>query len=85
LGFCNISAGVAYLIMEGGTQSASATAEQQVNDLLRQRHRIANCEDNEFTVRNLADIAELANNSNQAMTLLLASIAFVSLVVGGSG
>jgi ABC-type antimicrobial peptide transport system permease subunit len=36
-------------------------------------------------VRNLADMAELANNSNQVMTLLLASIAFVSLIVGGIG
>jgi putative ABC transport system permease protein len=73
------------IMISAVTQSASATAEQQVTELLRQRHRIANSEENDFTVRNLADIAELANNSNQVMTLLLASIAFVSLVVGGIG
>jgi putative ABC transport system permease protein len=67
------------------SESASTTAETEIAELLRQRHRIASPEDDDFQVRNLADMAELANNSNQVMTLLLASIAFVSLVVGGIG
>jgi putative ABC transport system permease protein len=67
------------------SEEASTTAEAQITELLRQRHRIANSEDADFQVRNLADMAELANNSNQVMTLLLASIAFVSLFVGGIG
>ena len=67
------------------SETASDTAQVQITDLLRQRHRIASPEDDDFQVRNLADMAELANNSNQVMTLLLASIAFVSLVVGGIG
>jgi putative ABC transport system permease protein len=53
--------------------------------LLRQRHHIPPSEDPDFFVRNLSDIAELANNSNKVMTLLLGSIAFVSLIVGGIG
>ena len=73
------------IMVSAVSQSASATAEAQITDLLRQRHRIAASEEADFTVRNLSDMAELANNSNQVMTLLLASIAFVSLVVGGIG
>jgi putative ABC transport system permease protein len=67
------------------SQSASSTAQAEIIDLLRQRHRITRSEDDDFQVRNLADVAELANNSNQVMTMLLASIALVSLVVAGIG
>ncbi len=67
------------------SETATTTAEAQINDLLRQRHRIPPSEESDFFVRNLSDIAELASSSNRVMTLLLASIAFVSLVVGGIG
>jgi putative ABC transport system permease protein len=65
--------------------NATSTAQDEITDLLRQRHHIARSEDDDFQVRNLADVAELRNNSNQVMTMLLASIAFVSLIVGGIG
>jgi putative ABC transport system permease protein len=67
------------------SQPASSTAESQITELLRQRHRLGPMDDDDFFVRNLSDMAELANSSNQVMTMLLASIAFVSLVVGGIG
>ena len=73
------------IMVSAVTQEASSTAEAEITDLLRQRHHITRSEDDDFQVRNLADMAELANNSNQVMTLLLASIAFVSLIVGGIG
>jgi putative ABC transport system permease protein len=73
------------IMVSAVSQEASSTAESEITDLLRQRHRIAGSEDDDFQVRNLADMAELANNSNQVMTMLLASIAFVSLIVGGIG
>ncbi len=73
------------IMVSAVSQEASSTAQDEITDLLRQRHRIARSEDDDFQVRNLADMAELANNSNQVMTLLLASIALVSLVVGGIG
>jgi ABC-type antimicrobial peptide transport system permease subunit len=53
--------------------------------LLRQRHRLAPNEEDDFSIRNLTDIAETANASSQIMTTLLASIAGVSLLVGGIG
>jgi putative ABC transport system permease protein len=73
------------IIVSAISEDASSTAQAEITDLLRQRHHIAGSEDDDFQVRNLADIAELANNSNQVMTLLLASIALVSLIVGGIG
>src|SRR6058998_2132164 len=67
------------------SQAASSVAEQQITGLLRQRHRIPASEENDFMVRNLSDLAELANSANRVMTMLLGSIAFVSLIVGGIG
>ena len=64
---------------------ATTTAERQIGELLRQRHRLAPNEEDDFTVRNLSDIAEAASASSSIMTNLLASIAGVSLLVGGIG
>ncbi len=80
--------GITYIhsiMVSAVSQAATSTAESQITDLLRQRHRIPASEDPDFFVRNLSGIAELANNSNQVMTMLLGSIAFVSLIVGGIG
>jgi len=60
-------------------------AEQQVKDLLRQRHRIGPKQDPDFTVRNLTKILETARESVRIMSLLLGIIASISLVVGGIG
>lgn len=67
--------------------SADATysAQNQITDLLRQRHKLAVNQDNDFFVRNLTDVAEAADQTSQIMTILLASIAGVSLLVGGIG
>jgi len=73
------------IMISAVSQAASQTAEQQVTDLLRARHNIGGNDENDFQVRNLTDMAELANSSNRVMTLLLGSIAFVSLIVGGIG
>ena len=64
---------------------ATYTAQNQITDLLRQRHKLGPNEPNDFTVRNMSDIAEAANQTNSTMTLLLACIAGVSLLVGGIG
>ncbi|MGH9907531.1 MAG: ABC transporter permease, partial [Pyrinomonadaceae bacterium] len=67
------------------SQDATYTAQQQITDLLRQRHKLTANEPDDFTVRNMTDIAEAANETNNTMTLLLACIASVSLLVGGIG
>lgn len=60
-------------------------AEKQINELLRQRHRIGPGEDNDFTVRNLTQMMQTAEESAKVMRLLLGAIASVSLIVGGIG
>ncbi|MFA4910342.1 MAG: ABC transporter permease [Desulfobacteria bacterium] len=62
-----------------------ASAEKQVNDLLRQRHRIGQKQENDFNVRNLTQMMQVAEQSARVMTLLLGSIASISLLVGGIG
>lgn len=62
-----------------------APAEKQINDLLRQRHHIGQKQENDFTVRNLTQMMQAAEQSTKVMTLLLGAIASVSLLVGGIG
>ena len=67
------------------SQDATYTAQTQITDLLRQRHKLSANEPNDFSVRNMTDVAEAANETNSIMTMLLGSIAAVSLLVGGIG
>jgi putative ABC transport system permease protein len=67
------------------SQDATYTAQSQITDLLRQRHKLSANEPSDFTVRNMTDIAEAANETSKTMTILLACIAGVSLLVGGIG
>jgi putative ABC transport system permease protein len=62
-----------------------APAQQQITELLRQRHNIRAGRDDDFTVRNQQEIAETATATSRVMTLLLGAIASVSLLVGGIG
>jgi putative ABC transport system permease protein len=59
--------------------------EQEITSLLRQRHRIGTGKDDDFTVRNQQEIADMATEQSKTMTYLLAAIACVSLIVGGIG
>jgi len=67
--------------------SASQTkeAQQQIEELLRIRHKIAPGAEDDFQVRNMAEIAEGAADATKIMTILLGSIASISLLVGGIG
>jgi len=67
------------------SQDATYTAQSQITDLLRQRHKLTANEPDDFTVRNMTDVAEAANETSKTMTILLACIAGVSLLVGGIG
>jgi putative ABC transport system permease protein len=60
-------------------------AEQQIRSLLHDRHRIQPGQDDDFTVRNLNEIAEASKMASQVMTNLLLSVASISLLVGGIG
>jgi putative ABC transport system permease protein len=67
------------------SEDATYTAQSQIGELLRQRHKLTANEPDDFTVRNMTDIAEAANETSKTMTILLACIAGVSLLVGGIG
>ena len=60
-------------------------AQEQITSLLRQRHRIVPERDDDFNVRNLSDIAEAATTTARVMSVLLGSVASISLLVGGIG
>ena len=62
-----------------------AEAQAQIQELLRVRHRIAPGAEDDFTVRNMSEIAETAAEATKMMTVLLGSIASISLLVGGIG
>jgi macrolide transport system ATP-binding/permease protein len=70
-------------------QAASAVlvnrAIDQVTGTLRQRHGIRTADTDDFSVRNLSQIATAAEGSSRVMALLLATVASISLLVGGIG
>jgi len=74
-----------WIVVSAVSQQASYTAQQQITSLLRDRHRIRSAQDDDFFVRNLADVADLADQNARLFTILVASIASISLLVGGIG
>jgi putative ABC transport system permease protein len=62
-----------------------AEAERQIRDLLRQRHRRAADQEDDVSIRNLAEVMERRDASARTLTLLLGAVAGVSLLVGGIG
>ncbi len=59
--------------------------EQQLGELLRQRHRIAPGGEDDFMVRNLSEIVSTRTQTTRLMSLLLGAVASISLLVGGIG
>ena len=59
--------------------------EDEVKQLLRQRHRLQPGQEDDFSIRNLADIAATREASARTLAMLLAAVAGVSLAVGGIG
>jgi putative ABC transport system permease protein len=60
-------------------------AQEEVRTILRTSHRLDPLDEDDFTIRNQADITEAATSAMETMTLLLGAVAAVSLVVGGIG
>jgi putative ABC transport system permease protein len=60
-------------------------AEEQINQLLRQRHRLRANQENDFMIRNLTEAFSTAEESAKVMSILLGAIASISLLVGGIG
>jgi putative ABC transport system permease protein len=67
------------------SSEATPKAQEEVTALLRDRHHIAPRADDDFSIRNLSEIAGAQAQGTETMTTLLASVAAVALVVGGIG
>ena len=63
----------------------SAAAQDQMTNLLRQRHHIQGTQDDDFSIRDMTEVFKAQESSASVMSILLAAIASVSLVVGGIG
>lgn len=61
------------------------SAEEEVTDLLRKRHKILNPDDDDFTIRKQTEMLTQMSSITTAFTMLLGGIAFISLLVGGIG
>lgn len=72
-------------IMVQAASSDTARAQADVTALLRDRHRLQQGADDDFSIRNLAEIASAQQEGTKTMTTLLAAVAAVSLLVGGIG
>jgi putative ABC transport system permease protein len=60
-------------------------AVDEINKVMRQRHKLAPSDDDDFTVRTQQEIANIFGTITSVLTILLASIASISLLVGGIG
>lgn len=60
-------------------------AQEQLKNIMREAHHLNPGDDDDFTVRNQAELTEAATETSKILTILLASVAGVSLIVGGIG
>jgi putative ABC transport system permease protein len=72
------------ILVSAASPQDLAAAQQEVSEIMRESHKIGDGDD-DFTVRNQTEIANAAQGTTKIMTWLLASIASVSLIVGGIG
>jgi putative ABC transport system permease protein len=73
------------IMVRATSQEATARAQRQIVALLRERHHLGRGVDDDFSIRNLAELAAAQQEGTQTLTTLLAAIAAVSLLVGGVG
>jgi putative ABC transport system permease protein len=73
------------ILAAAGSSAELPQAIEQITTLLRQRHRLQPWQENDFSIQPLADMAAAEEESTRVMTLLLGSIASISLLVGGIG
>lgn len=73
------------ILASGKSEDQITDAVDEITSLLREKHKIAPSDDNDFTVRTQSDISNIFGSISKVMTILLASIAGISLLVGGIG
>ncbi|NLV81679.1 MAG: FtsX-like permease family protein [Synergistaceae bacterium] len=73
------------IYIKGVSMNALQYIQSETEVLLRERHRIKTGQADDFSVRNISQILEARRKTTTIMSMLLGSIAFISLVVGGIG
>jgi len=76
---------VRFIMTQAESAEVMPQVEKSITQLLRQRHRIREGAENDFTVRNLTAMANTAAETAKVMSLMLGAIASISLLVGGIG
>jgi putative ABC transport system permease protein len=73
------------VMISADAAAGTARAQKQISELLRDRHHIQPGADDDFSIRDLTEMAAASQQGTQTLTTLLASVAAVSLLVGGIG
>jgi putative ABC transport system permease protein len=73
------------ILVSAGSAGEAVMAEEEIGQLLHERHRPAPGEEEDFTVRSMAEMFAASLEASKVMTRLLAAIASISLLVGGIG
>ncbi|MCX6251990.1 MAG: ABC transporter permease [Bacteroidetes bacterium] len=73
------------IMVSAKTEKMIPEATEEITTVLKERHHLGQSEDADFTIRSQSDISSAATATSQVLTILLASIASISLLVGGIG
>ncbi len=76
---------VKMVILQAVDAQSTYTAQEEIRQLLRQRHNLGTNKEDDFVIRNMTQMMEMMESSTKIMTILLGSIASISLLVGGIG
>jgi putative ABC transport system permease protein len=76
---------VKMIVVKGEDSTKLNDLEQEIEKILKSRHNIGKNQDNDFEIRNSAEFQEKMESTVKVFSILLASIALVSLLVGGIG
>ena len=80
-----IPGSVRMIMAQAKSEKYMNSAEDAMNDLIRQRHNIRENAESDFSIRNLTAMAKTASETAKTMSMLLGAIASISLLVGGIG
>ncbi|MBI5251985.1 MAG: ABC transporter permease [Desulfomonile tiedjei] len=76
---------LSHVFVEAASFDQIYSAEAEIRSLLRERHRLREGKENDFTIQNQADVIETQGSVAKTFSLLVASIAAISLIIGGVG
>jgi putative ABC transport system permease protein len=76
---------ISFIMASANSANDINKAQEELTNIMREAHHLYPGQDDDFTVRNQAEITEAATETSKILTVLLGSVAGVSLIVGGIG